>query len=454
MAENERLPIKQKVMYGAGDLTNALILTIIHVYFLKFLIDVVQLDAGLAGVALFVGRSADWINDPIVGYISDRVRTRWGRRRPFLLFGMAPLAIAFMFFFWIPPWDNQMALVAYYAGMYMVLDTAATIVYMPYYALTPEMTLDYDERTSLSTFRMMFNLIGSIIAWTTPLIIVRSFPDPRTGYFMMAVLFGTISVLPLLLVFFGTKEREAFQRQEQPTFKESLQAVRGNKPFLYGLGIFLLTWLVIDLLQPVMPFFIEYWLRMADQAELILGSIFISATVFLPLWLWIAKKWEKAWAYIVGMLFFVAVLVVLIFVQPEAPAWQVYTMTVLAGIGVAAAHVLPWAILPDAIEWDELQTGQRHEGAFYSVVTLTQKIASSIAIPMVAVLLDVTGYVPNAPQQTPQVLWTLRGLTAGVPMILLLGGVIIALNYPLNRERHASIRAQLNQERSAQATSR
>lgn len=449
---DEHVPLHTKILYGAGDLTNSLLLTIVSVYFAIFLTDVVGLDPGLAAGAVFVGRSADWINDPIIGHLSDRTRSKWGRRRPFLLFGLAPLALIFTFFFWVPPWRNQAALAAYYGLMYLLLDTAATCVYMPYFALTPELTLDYDERTALNTARMMFSIIGGLVAFTLPGMLIKALPDPRTGHFVMAAVFGGLGVLPLLLTFFGTRERPEHQAQARPTLRESLAAIRDNRPFQFGLGMFLLTWTVIDLLQAVLLFFIRYWLRRGDASELIMGSVFVSAAVFLPLWAWVSGRTNKTAAYVAGMGFFAAVLMTLIFVQPGTPMAAIFTITALAGVGVSAAHVIPWSILPDAVEWDELHTGQRHEGAFYSLVTLAQKIASSIAIPLALLLLKVTGYVPNAAAQPPAALWAIRALVGIVPTALLLGGILFALRYPLSRETHAEVRRQLQERQRARAT--
>jgi GPH family glycoside/pentoside/hexuronide:cation symporter len=122
----------------------------------------------------------------------------------------------------------------------------------------------------------------------------------------------------------------------------------------------------------------------------------------------------------------------------------------LAGIGVGAVHVLPWSIIPDAIEWDELETGQRHEGMFYSLVTLFRKISSSIALPLVLLGLEWSGFVSNAPQQTPAAINTIRFLMGPLPSVLLVGGIAFALLYPLSRERHAQVRAELAARNAAQ----
>ena len=157
--------------------------------------------------------------------------------------------------------------------------------------------------------------------------------------------------------------------------------------------------------------------------------------------------WDKRKAYIAGIAFWAAVQVVLVVISPSWGLPVILVLAALAGIGVGAAHVLPWSIIPDAIEWDELVTGQRHEGMFYSLVSLMQKIASSIAIPLALLMLDQTGYVPTAAEQAPAVVRGIQVLMGPVPAALLCGGILFALFYPLSRGRHAEVRAELERRR-------
>jgi len=450
---DEHVPFITKILYGAGDLTTSLLTTILAFNVLYFLTDVVGIEPALVSLTIFMGKGIDWINDPIIGHLSDRTRTRWGRRRPFLLLGVVPLALTFILFFWTPPWASQIALAIYYGVMYMLLDTAATLVYMPYYALTPELTLNYDERTSLNTARMVFSILGGLLAAVLPPMVVQAFPDRRLGYFIMALTFGSLGVLPLLLTFFGTRERPEHMAQEQPTIRQSLNAVRGNRPFLFGLGIFLATWTVIDMLSAMLLYFVDHWLRRGNDFEIIVGSMFVSAAIFLPLWNWVSGRWDKRIAYVAGMVFLAAVLVILIFLQPRTPLPVIFGITALSGIGVAAAHVVPWAILPDAIEWDELRTGQRHEGAFYSLVTLAQKIASWLVLSTLPLILKASGYVSGATEQPASALSAIRALMGLSPAVILGLGIVFAVSYPLSRERHAEIVRELAERRRAQALS-
>lgn len=200
-----RLSRRSKWIYGFGDISFSLTNTILAVYFAIFLTDVVGLPASLAAAAIFLGRSWDYINDPLVGHLSDRTRTRWGRRRPFLLFGAVPFAITFILLWLRPPWDSPILLAAYYAVAYLLFDLSFTLVNTPYAALTPELTADYDERTSLTSYRMFFSIAGSLIAFTVPLAIVGSFAPENAGQVQaMALLFGLACILPVALVFFNT----------------------------------------------------------------------------------------------------------------------------------------------------------------------------------------------------------------------------------------------------------
>ena len=171
---SERLSRRTKILYGVGDIGFSLTGTIIGAYFAIYLVDVVGLQPAMAAAAVFVGRTWDYINDPLVGHLSDRTRTRWGRRRPYLLFGFLPFALAFAMLWWRPPIQNDLAMGAYFAVAYLVYEATATLVYMPYFALTPELTLDYDERTSLTAYRMFFSLLASLVAFTLPLIVYRN----------------------------------------------------------------------------------------------------------------------------------------------------------------------------------------------------------------------------------------------------------------------------------------
>jgi GPH family glycoside/pentoside/hexuronide:cation symporter len=443
------LPRRTKLIYGSADLGFSLLSTILGAYFAIFLTDVVGVSPGIAAVAIFVGRSWDYINDPIFGHLTDRTRSRWGRRRPYLLIGPIPFALSFLMLWWIPPWHGSLGLAIYYAFAYVLFDAAATMIYMPYFALTPELASDYDERTSLTTYRSFFSILGSLLAFTLPLMIVGAFtPENAPRMLLMATLFASISIVPFFLLFAEAKERPEYMQQARPGLRQSLRAARNNRPFVAGMLIFLLTWISVEVVQATLLFFVKYVAQREPQSDVLMAAIFVTAIVALPLWQWVSGRWNKRQAYIAGIAFWAAVQLAIITINPATGMPLILTLCVLAGIGVSAAHVIPWAMIPDAIEWGEWQTGERHEGMFYSLTTLMLKVASSLAIPLALMLLEVTGYVANAPQQSAGALWGIRIVIGPIPALFLGTGILLALRYPLSREQYGRILRELEARRA------
>lgn len=445
-----KLTRREKWIYGSGDLGFSLTGTIIGAYFAIYLTDVVGVSPAVAALAIFIGSTWDYINDPIVGYISDRTRSRWGRRRPFLLFAAAPLMLAFALIWWKPPITSQIALGIYYALIYALYDTVATFAYMPYYALTPELTSDYDERTELTTTRMFFSIFGSLVAFTVPLLIVGGFNPSHAGrVLLMGGVFGFLSAVPLILVFLGTRERKEFMNQEQTGVRQAVKAAWKNRPFIFGLVIFLFTWVTISIIQLILLYYVKYVVRREAQSDLIMATIFVVAMLSLPVWEWISHRLNKRLAYIAGIAFLILVLLSLSSLNASTPLALLLVLCVLAGIGVASAHVLPWSIIPDAIEYGEWQTGERHEGMFYSMITLAQKVAVSIALPLSLLVLQYSGYLPNSATQPASAVTGIRFIAGPIPSILLGMGILFAALYPLGRENYSEIAHKLEERRRA-----
>lgn len=449
----EKLSRRVKWIYGSGDLGFSLTNTILSVYFALFLTDVVGVKPSIAAIAIFIGSTWDYVNDPFIGYISDRTHSRWGRRRPFLLFGALPFAATFLLLWWKPPFTGSVALAIYYSLAFAIFDTAATFVYMPYFALTPELTSDYDQRTELTSTRMFFSILGSLTAFVLPLWVVGEFqPDHANRVFLMGGIFGLASALPLFLVFLNTREQPEYMQKEQTlSVKESIKMTWQNRPFLFGLGMFLFNGVTMSIIQVILLYYVKYVVKREGQSDMIMATIFIVAMFTLPLWEWVSKKLNKRWAYISGVSFLAVILLILSSLSPATNIVFIMGLCVLAGIGVSAMHVMPWSILPDAIEYGEWKTGERQEGMFYSLITLAQKVASSIAVPAALLVLQATGYVANSDTQPASAIFGIRLVAGVIPAITLSLGILFTLLYPLGRERFQEISKELEERRKANA---
>jgi GPH family glycoside/pentoside/hexuronide:cation symporter len=469
-----KLPLLTKLIYGSGDWGRASFNTLRQIFYAIFLTDVVGIDPRLASIAALVSTLWDAINDPLVGSISDKVRTRWGRRRPFLLFFSIPFAAAFIILWWAPPWKSQIALTITVTLAYMLADTIQTLVTVPYLALTPELAAEYDQRTSLTSYRMFFNLMASLAtAVAAPIIVdaaLKSGAGTQQGYMIVAALFGGLAALPFLLIFFRIKERPLDQEEivERVNLQETIRILINNAPFRFATGIYVLNWISFDLVSLMLPYFLIYWINSGNMitqinllgmnislTSVVLGVLLIVAVAAIPVWSAIAQKFSKRWAYIVGMVFWIIVQLVIFSIQP-GQITTIIILAALAGLSVSTAHIMPEAIFPDVIDWDEFRSHKRREGTYYGAVSFLRKLSSAAAIFLALQILGWFGY--QAPPknallfaQSAQTVTAIRFLTGPVVAVLLLTAIFIAWRYPLSRERQHRIQKALirRQERFA-----
>ncbi|UCC62930.1 MAG: MFS transporter [Anaerolineae bacterium] len=450
--QSEQLSFWNKAAYAIGDLGNSAGPgTIVPFWYLYFLTDVAKLDPALAGLSILLGKIWDAVNDPLVGALSDRTRSRWGRRRPYILFGAIPFGVTFALLWIVPPIQNQLLLCLYFALMYMLFDTAFTFVGCPYNALTPELTLDHDERTSLLTYRMFVSIVaGLLTAVLLGEVIFPSFPgDERAAFAAVGVVCGAIFVLPLFLTFFGTRERPEFQAQEALNPLVGLRFVLRNREWRYTLAMSLLSWMPVDIASAVFPYFLVYWVGMTEgDANLVLGVVLASATLFLPLVLLLSQRLEKKTAFIIATASWAVIMLSILLVPKDAVA-VAYVIAALTGFGVSSAHLLPTAMSPDVLEVDELMSGKRQEGIYAGFNVFVRKLSTALVLSLVGPVLAWSGYKEGAAVQAPAALTAIRLLIALVPTLLLVTACVVAWFYPLTRQRHAEILDELARRRAA-----
>ena len=439
----EKLSRWTKIGFAIGDFGPAVGPgTIIPFFFLFFLTDVVRLNPSLAGLVLLLGKIWDAVNDPIFGVLTDHARTRWGRRRVFILLGAIPFGLTFFLLWVTPPWRDQIILCAYFTFLYILFDTAFTAVGVPYGALIPEMTLDYDERTSLVGYQMVVSIGGGLLGAVLPLIIVGLFPTKPIGYAAMGAIMGVAFALPLFATFAVARERPEFQERPALPFLTSIRYVLRNRAFRYVMGLDILSWLAVDILSAVFIYYLKYWIGMSeDNASLVLGVILASALLFLPLFIRLANRIEKKWSFVAGMSTW-ALIQMTIFFVPKGAGTLIWILAALVGIGVSTAHVMPSSMRPDVLEVDELDSGHRQEGIYAGVSVFLRKLSTSLALFLIGVMLDWSGYVPQGVQPESALL-TMRLIMGPIPTTLLVIAIVIACFYPLTREKHKAIREEL-----------
>ena len=466
---NNQVPFWLKVLYGSGDWGLSSMGMMRAIFYAIYLTDIVGLDARLASFGALFGIIWDAVNDPIVGVLSDRIRTRQGRRRPFLLWFAIPFGLSFITLWSAPKWDNQTVLLAYVTISFMLADTLQTLVALPFISLTPELTTDYDERTTLTSFRSFFSLAGALcVVITAPAIVdfaLVSGGTQQQGFMLAGALFGGFGAIPLLLIGLFVRETSTPEQTQSIPFRETLQAAWQNIPFRYAVGIHLFNWSAMDMVVIIFPYFLLYWVAGGNQLASIhlfgldlayesafFGTLMSVCILFIPFWPWLARQRNKREAYMLGMAFWVTIQLMILTIQP-GDTRNLLILAALAGIGVSAAYTLPDSIFADVIEWDELRTRRRQEGIFYGIRTLVRKLTGALVIFVTLQLLGWSGYVsPPAGTsqfaQTDSALQMIRLLVSPFGASMLCGTIVLAWLFPLSREKYTRIQKLLAQRRA------
>lgn len=463
-----KLPLRTKFIYGLGDWGTSAATTARNLYWLFFLVSVVGLSAEWAGVAVLVGRIWDSINDPLIGTLSDRLQTRWGRRRPFLLFAAIPFGLTFFLLFVVPPFTSNTTLVIYYAFMFLLFDTVYTLINVPYAALTPELTEDYDERSSLAGWRIAIAILANLTAAATFKLLAEELFAPRLvdlvgqttalrlGYGLSAAIWGVSLAIPPLILFKNIREPQRVPPDTDPvrpwqTFKE----VFGNRPFRLGATVYLLTFSTVDIVVTVMVWFLIFYVRV-DRGwdSLILALVLGIAFVTMPLTVKVTHRLGKRNAYIGSMAIFAVALIIMSQVPPGGQNYLI-AAAMVAGLGYGAANVIPWAMVADVVEADELKTGKRREGIYAGYLVFFRKMATAVTLFLVTQILAFTGFQAGTTggqyfEQPESALLALRVLVGIVPGLMLAMAIIVAWRYPLDRITHEAMRHELARRRREQ----
>lgn len=464
----QKLNLKTKLAYGAGDLGPAITANISVFFLLIFFTNVAGIPAELAGRILLIGKIWDAVNDPMVGVLTDKTKSRrWGRRLPWLLYGAIPFGIFFFLQWIVPPFTSDRStqvwsLFWYYVVIGVISQVFYTVVNLPYTALTPELTQDYDERTSLTSFRFGFSIGGSVLSLILAQVIFSQISDRTSQYLVLAAVCGVISVLSLYWCVFGVRDRAlAFEAKhtltnETPSIPigEQLKIVFSNRPFLFVIGIYLCSWLAVQLTASIIPYFVVNWMRL-KESDVPIVLIGVQGTALLMLFVWgaLSKRFGKKAVYFMGMSVWIIAQVGLFSLQPNQITLM-YILAIMAGIGVSTAYLIPWSMIPDVIELDELQTGQRREGIFYAFMVFLQKLGLALGLYLVSRSLATSGFkeaVPGQaalPIQPDSALQAIRFAVGPLPMIALICGLVLAYFYPLTREVHAEILLKLKERQN------
>jgi glycoside/pentoside/hexuronide:cation symporter, GPH family len=442
---NSPLSTSLKVFYGSGDLVAGLAFNTLNFFYLYFLNTVVGMPAYLAGLVLLIGRAWDGVMDPVMGMIVDSTTSKKGKHRFWMLVAIVPFAVTFLLL-WVRFPGNQVTQFVIYSVLFLLFSTSFTMYNIPYGSMTADLTHDYNERTGLTGVRMVFSLFAMIIGAGATQVLAGI---KGCGYTGMAGLYGVLMLVAGLTVVSATRGRDTvISRPEGVHLRIWLDAFR-NRPFVLLVSSYLLLTLATTGVSGIFVYFVKYNLRLTDdfQSSLIMGVLVLSAILALPLWARVSKIMSKKIALFSGMAVFALGLTVISRTGlSNGPAWF-YACAVFTGIGLSSFFIVLWSMIPDVVEYGQLQTGSRHEGVYYGLWFFVQKLAMAGSAALNGAVLSATGFKQSTGgtvlDQTPAALHGIAALLAALPLVFIAAGLSILAFYPINAKKHAEIRTRL-----------
>jgi GPH family glycoside/pentoside/hexuronide:cation symporter len=450
----DKLSLGTKIKYGIADLGFALLGSAVQVYLLYYYTDVAGINPAIAGSALLVGKLTwDAFNDPLFGYLSDRTKSRFGRRRIYMLLGAVPLGLAAWLMYSMPKGLDGVPAFLAVLVTFLLFDTFHTMASVPYYALTPELTYDYNERASLTAIRMIFSVLGYILGAAITTVIAGLLQsllglNLQAAWSGMGLIFGIVTTGSILSTALTVKERPADESKisKMPPIRAVLTTFR-NRPFVIMLIAFFISSFSFTMLTTLVPYFIIYQLGMKDSVSIVLLVMLVAIMVFLIPIKRLSDRINKGPAYAVGLLV-AALAIISSFFFPKGPTPWIYVVAFIAGVGFSGQWVFPWSMVPDVVEYDQLLTGERREGIYFGIWALLQKFTNALGVGISGLSLAWFGYVANV-EQTDHALLGIRLFFALIPSVVLILSLPLLIWYPITKKSHAKVVEELRRREEA-----
>ena len=447
--EERNVTTRTLLSYGCGDIYGGGSFLIISTLFIFFLSNVVGLSPALAGFIVFAGKFWDAISDPLFGCISDRTKSRFGRRRVFFLIGIVPVALSFFLLWLSVRFDSQILTAAYYFFAYILFCTVFTMVMVPYNALVSEISTDYKTRTRLSGAKMLFSQFSALLAGTIPGFIVNNLykDNQAKGFFLVGLFFGIFYAIPWIFVFLGTWESAStvqVHTQSLGSSFKSLSSLMKNKTYKIHISMYLLAYSAMDIMSACFIYFVTYYFGRPQIYIICLGSMLLSQIISLPFYLFVANKIGKGRTYTMGAVIVSIAMGSFLFIPSDVPLLALVLLSCVMGIGFSAIISMPWAMLPESSDVDELLSGNSRSGAVAGMFTLVRKLVQAFVLWFFGSLLSVIGFNATLEVQSYKTIEGIRLIFCIAPLLLMFLAVLVSFRYPVNPHSFSVAREELD----------
>ncbi len=434
---NRRLSLATQIAYALPALSLTAAATSVYIFITKFYADSIGLNLSVIGAVVLGSRIWDAVIDPTIGSLADRTRSTFGRRRTWLLASMLPFAFSVLALF-APPELSETREGIWFGTATFLFFLFLSTAQIPYEALGAELSGDYNERNRLFAIRQGFFILGTILAAALPGVLSAQLslgPDPeaqRNLYFYAGVIYATLTIVSMTVLIYVVRERpiESNVPKNASLFAEAKNALR-SRPFRILVIAYILSGFGSALPATLIEFYVRYVLN-AESSSPFLVLYFLVGLVTLPAWVWLANRYDKKNTWIISLIVNVGAFIGVFFLSTGSQTLYA-ALVAISGIGFGGVVTIPYSMQADVIEYDaRMHGGVRREGTFMGLWSIANKLSAALGAGVAFPILDYVGYVPNA-VQTPQTVFVLRTLYAGLPSFCYLLSLFVVLAYPLKR---------------------
>lgn len=442
------LSLRLRIGWGLGSMSGSALSLTANTLLMRFMTDTLGISAALGSSVFAVAKLWDAFNDPLVGALSDRVNTPWGRRLPWILVGGLASAAVVVASFAVPIQSGP-ALVAYMGIAMLLFATTYSLLMIPYLAMPAEITDSYHGRTQLMSFRVLFSSLGSTLALTAGPFMLSHWGATRAGHASMALVIASVAALATILCVWLIRDapRTIRPAEPPPPLLAQLRSALSNRPFVWLLVAKTLYFVSLTFTLTTFAYFTKHVLKTSDAwLGGFLAAQSLSVVLSQPIWLRVARLLGKQRGFMLAALCYGLAYFTWWFAGPDEPRALIFARAIAIGIAGGGTFLLTQAMLPDAIEYDYYRTGLRREGVFTGVFVFVEQAAGAVGAAILGLVLSSMGYVAATEgrlvQQPESAILGIYICMAILPLAFQLVSIFAVSRYDLTAEKLAELRVK------------
>ena len=445
-----KLSLKEKIGYSLGDTASHFVWDMVGFWLLFFYTDIYGISAAAAGTIMLVARFWDMAIDPVIGIVSDRTNTRWGKFRPYILFGAIPYAVLAILTF-TTPHLGEVGKIVYAGATYVLLMTAYAAINLPYSALGAVMTDDTYERAGLNTYRFIAGFTGQFVVTGLALTLAEFFGggDKAQGFQNTVFLFAGLSLVFFFITFKTTKERVQPPKAQKDSLKEDIRNLFSNKAWVILALVGIISFIMFAMQNAAIAYYFKYYLGRENNVQLfnVIGTVALIVT--LPLSKPLAKRFGNRNVFI-GSSLISGLFFMLIYLPGINDLTTIYIFNIIAKMAYAPAVPLLWTMIADSADYGEWTTGRRATGLYFSAAVFAQKAGWGIGAAIAGWILAVSSFVPNVVQNDTAITG-IKLLVSVIPGILYMSCALFMIFYKIDSKTTELMKQDLDARRAIEA---